>query len=85
MTRQEKEQAIIRNIKALPNTDFGSYKYMDGLRIAIANAMGYKVTYFSNNGSYLIEERDQVAEIIRRMEAKKIIRISKSGLMFKLN
>lgn len=83
MTKQEKEAAIINALKALPRTEFGEYRYTDDLRIIIAKVMNYEVQTF-RHGEYFIAEREKVAEIIKRMTQRGIIKTSKTGLMFKV-
>lgn len=87
MTKHEKEQKIIQMVKLLPDTNYGEYKTMQGLKRAIAYVMDYSTSTF-RNGDMIInndEEKALTNEIIRRMQNRGIIRISKSGTMFKLN
>lgn len=87
MTKQEKEQKIIRLTRLIPETEYGEYKTVQSLKRVIALVMNYETTTF-RNGDMIInsdEEKALTNEIIRRMQNRGIIKISKSGSMFKLN
>lgn len=83
MTKQEKERAIIENIKALPSDGYGAYHIWASIAMAIGQAMGYIRT---NQTAYQLhyEDLQKVDEIHRRMVEKGILKPSKSGTAWKL-
>lgn len=83
-TRSEKEQAIIAAIKMLPKSAYGEYHYREELRMIIAKVMDYKICRF-RGGTWTIagfENPEKVKIIIKKMEAKGIIKFSKNRNMF---
>ena len=87
MTKTEMEARIIDGLRNAPSPEKygGEYKYYQWLPNVISKVMGYRIIHdWFGNRFDTIEEKRNVEEIIRRMEANGIIKMSKSGKMFRL-
>ena len=84
MSKAEKEQAIIKNIKALESDGYGQYHIYRSICTAIGRGMGY-ISEKENAFQIRAEDEPNVHEIFRRMEEKGILKASKSGNAFRLN
>ena len=81
---KEKANEILTAIAKLPASGYGKYHFNEELVKIIDRVMGYEEYKFPH-GRFQSKEIAKVAEIIRRMEERKLIIKSKSGTMFKLN
>lgn len=81
---KEKSNEILTAIAKLPASGYGKYHFNEELVKIIDRVMGYE-EYKFQHGRFQSKEIAKVAEIIRRMEERKLIIKSKSGTMFKLN
>ena len=86
MTRNEIE--IIEAVRALPSEGYGEYRSVSSLLITVAKVMGYGYRSFLTGKTCRTrqdrEQRHKVLRIVKGMEDRGVIRISKSGYMFKL-
>lgn len=84
LTMKQIEEFIIDDVRELPESEYGGYQYIDSLELIIARHMGYPRRKFGSRvGIARKEDSDKVRLIIQRMAAKGIIRISRSGAMFR--
>ncbi len=81
---KEKTNKILEEIAELPCTGYGLYYFCEDLVHIIDKVMGYE-EYKFQHGRFQSSQMAKVAEIIRRMEARSIIKKSKNGRMFKID
>lgn len=81
-----KELAIIEAAKAVPMYNGYGYKLVDSLYRGIARIMGYEIITFRHGDWKFrnIDERKKTVEIVKGMAAKGIIKMSKSGMAYKI-
>ena len=86
MTKAEKEKAIIESLKkfASESSDgYGDYHLWEHFFTVVGQAMGYVDKGFTGY-TMSHEDEEKVREISRRMISRGLIRVSKSGKMFKV-
>lgn len=78
------EQSIIWKIEEMPKSEYGDYLYTKELYRAIAQVMHYPIVcqfhgWFFRN----LKDHEKTTAIVLGMQKRGIIKLSKSGQMFK--
>lgn len=83
------EEKIINAIREMPDDEYGDYRSIDALMITIAKSMGYEYRMFLCGKTFRNEKEcrqyHNTLKIVKGMQDRGIITVSKSGYMFKLN
>lgn len=84
LTTKQIEEFIIDDVRGLPKGEYGGYQYIESLELIIAKNMCYPTRKYGGHvGLAKKDDHARVKLIIQRMAAKGIIRISRSGAMFR--
>lgn len=78
------EQSIIWKIEEMPRSGYGDYLFTKDLFRAIAQVMHYPIVCTFHSWHFRnVEDIKKAQAIFRGMEKRGIIKVSKSGQMFK--